>query len=202
MSVEIIATILLSLLALAIFTFAIAFRLRPHRIDDVILLARKIDISDLELLFDAATEWNLRRSLKKQALREVQEERIRLAREYLWRVAHNASLIHLWLLQEHKPVAWKNPDEYTERDSLIIEALQLVTDLRIYCLAVRLKIWFWTVLQAYRWPMRALPSLPDLRVQYGINVLEKYRRLTELSVALTARYGQSYHDRLSDVLVG
>ena len=55
-------------------------------------------------------------------------------------------------------------------------------------------------LRMYRLPQMLLPRVTDLRVQCGVNVLVKYRRLTELAGTLSFRYGKIYHDRLLDVL--
>ena len=192
--------LVLGVLSLALVVIIFLYDRRPHEIDSVILFARKIAISDLETLLDPATEWNLRRCLGKQALGAVQGERMRLAREYLRRVAHNASLIHLWVLREQGLIENKKREEYTESDRLVIEILQLAVDVRLYSLAASFRIALWIALKAYRWPLRFLPSLPELRVQSGINVVEKYHRLTELAVALAAHHGNGYHDRLVEAL--
>jgi hypothetical protein len=199
MSVEILVTVAMSALALAVFAIAVVYRARPHDIDNVILLARKLDVGDLEALFDVATEWNLRRSLTKAALLETQKGRIRLAREYLRRVAHNTAVIQLWLLQEHEQIQWKDQAEYTERDKLVVEGLQLAVNVRIYSIVASVKIWTWMALKVYRWPVHGL-SITDLKQQCGVNVLEQYTKLTELALTLSARYGAMYHDQLRGAL--
>jgi hypothetical protein len=200
MSIVLLLPLVLGVVLLALIALTIVYSPRPHDIDNVILSARKLDISDLEVLLDASSEWSLRRSLTKWALREVQEDRMRLAREYLRRVAFNANLIHLWILQEHEHIEAKDREEYTERDLLVVEALQLAMDLRLYSIAVSLKLWVWIALKAYRWPVSLLPRMTDLRIQCGINVLQKYRRLTQLAVLLSGRYGKTYRDRLLEAL--
>src|SRR5213593_4187640 len=178
MSIEFLFPALAFLACLAIFAYAIVYKPRTRDIDYVILFARKLDVSELEALLDAASEWKLRSSLTKWALQRAQEDRIRLAGEYVRRVAHNASLIQLWVLQEYHHLEGKKPEHYNERDLLIVEALQLAVDLRVSSMAVQLRILFWMALSAYRWPTRFLPCITDLRVQCGVNVVEKYRRLT------------------------
>jgi hypothetical protein len=176
------------------------YGVRGHDVDRVILLARKLDPSDLEMLLDAAAEWSLRRSLAIGAFRVAQEDRIRLVREYVQRVAHNAALIQLWVMQEKQLLEGKNCEEYTERDLQVIDALDLALELRLYSIGASLRIWFWMVFRVYRWPRMLLPRVTDLRVQCGVNVIEKYRRLTQLAVALSARYGRTYQDRLVEAL--
>lgn len=200
MSILVFFPVVLGVVFLTTIALTTVYRARPHKIDNVILSARKLDISDLEVLLDAASEWNLRRSLSRYALQETQEDRMRLAKEYLRRVAFNTDLIHLWILQECKVLEGKRREKYIEHDALMIEALHLVTDLRLYSLAVSVRMWIWMALKAYRWPARFVPHMTDLRVQCGINVLDNYRRLTELAVLLSARYGENYRDRLVQAL--
>jgi hypothetical protein len=200
MSIVLLLPLVLGVVLLALIALTTVYSPRPHDIDNVIMSARRLDISDLEVLLDASSEWSLRRSLTKWALREVQEDRMRLAREYLRRVAFNANLIHLWILQEHEYIEAKDREEYTERDLLVVEALQLAMDLRLYSIAVSVKLWVWIALKAYRWPVSLLPRMTDLRIQCSINVLEKYRRLTQLAVLLSGRYGKTYRDRLLEAL--
>ena len=153
------------------------------------------------MLLDAGAEWSLRRSLTSWAFRAAQEDRIRLVREYLQRVSHNAELIQLWVTHDNRSFfEGKAHAEYTERDLLVVEAAQLALELRLYWIAASLRIWFWMVLLVYRWPRMLVPRVTDLRVQCGVDVIVKYRRLTELAVALSARYGKKYQDRLLDAL--
>jgi len=200
MSIEFLLPVFLGIAFLAVVILITVYRPHPHNIDHVILFARRLDPSDLEGLLDAGEEWNLRHSLTTWAFRTAQEDRIRLAREYLRRVAHNAELIQLWVMQEYELIEGKERAAYTERDLLVVEALQLAIDLRLYSLAACLRIWFWMALRMYRLPQMLLPRVTDLRVQCGVNVLVKYRRLTELAGTLSFRYGKIYHDRLLDVL--
>jgi len=172
-----------------------------HDIDHVILRARKLDPSDLEMLLDAGAEWKLRQSLTILAFRAAQEDRIRLAREYLQRVGHNAGLIQFWIMPENQPLVEGKPREkYTERDSLVAEAFELAMELRLYSIGATVRIGAWLMLKMYRWPQMLIPRVPDLRVQCGVDVIKKYRRLTELAVILSARYGKNYQDQLVEVL--
>jgi hypothetical protein len=89
---------------------------------------------------------------------------------------------------------------YSEIDLLIVEALQLATGLRLYSIAVSLRMFIWMALKAYRWPIRFLPRMDYLRVQCGVSVLPEYRRLIEIAVLVSARYGKTYRDRLLEAL--
>jgi hypothetical protein len=200
MSIALLLPVAFGIVFLAVVALTTVYGPRGHDIDNVILLARKLDPSDLEMLLDAGAEWSLRRSLTTWAFRVTQEDRIRLVREYLQRVGHNAELIQLWVTQENQLLEGKPHEEYTERDLLVVEAVRLALELRLYSIAASLRIWFWMLLRMYRWPRLLLPRVTDLRVQCGVDVIEKYRRLTELAVALSARYGKKYHDRLLEAL--
>ncbi len=200
MSIALLLPILFGVAFLAVAAWTTVYGPRGHDVDNVILLARKFDPSDLEMLLDAGAEWGLRRSLTTQAFRTAQEDRIRLAREYLQRVGHNTEMIQLWVTQENRLLQGKPREEYSERDLLVVEAVRLALELRLYSLAASLRISLWMVLRVYRWPRLLLPRVTDLRVQCGVDVIEKYRRLTELAVALSARYGTNYHDRLLEAL--
>jgi hypothetical protein len=173
---------------------------RPHDVDHVILLARKLDPSDLETLLDAGEEWRLRQSLTAAAFREAQEERILLAREYLRRLTHNTGLIQLWLMREKQQLEGRKCDDGAERNSLLAEAAQLALELRIYSIVAGLRIWLWVAFRAHLWPGVLIPGVTTLRVQCGVNVIDKYRRLTGLAVALGARHGRAYQDRLLEAL--
>jgi hypothetical protein len=173
---------------------------RVHDVDHVILLARKLDPSDLETLLDAGEEWRLRQSLTNAAFRAAQEDRILLAREYLRRMAHNTALIQLWTMREKQELEARKCEDGTERNSLVAEAAQLALELRVYSFVAGLKIWLWVAFRAHLWPGVLIPGVTTLRVQCGVNVIDKYRRLTGLAVALGARHGRTYHDRLLEAL--
>jgi len=191
-------------------TFGIAFVLvillttiyapRLHDVDHVILLARKLDPSDLETLLDAGEEWRLRQSLTAAAFRAAQEDRILLVREYLRRLAHNTGLIQLWVMQEKRQLEKRSAENATETNPLVAEAAQLALELRIYSIVAGVKIWLWVAFRAHLWPGALIPVVTTLRVQCGVNALEKYRKLTELAVALGAQHGRTYYDRLLEAL--
>ena len=189
-----------ALVFLAVVARTIVFRARPHKIDQVIFFLRKLDVSDFEALLDAGDEWTLQQSLSSESFRRSQEDRIRLVREYLHRVAHNVEAIQLWVAGEYELIKNKDRDSYTEKDSLVLEALQVAIDLRVYSLVARIKVWFWTVFRMCRCPGMLIPRVTDLRVQCGVNVLTKYRRLTEVTATLSLMYGKAYHDRLLQAL--
>jgi hypothetical protein len=201
MSFEIVFSVVCALIILGFFAFAIAYKQHPHDIDNVILLARPLDTSDLEDLFDAASKWELPRPITKLALREIRENRMRLAKEYLKRVVHNTNLIHLWILQEHERIRWKRPEEYSQEDRLIQAALRLALRLRIYSMAVFAKLWLSMYLKPGFWSEQGV-RFPNLRVGARMDVPATYGRLVELALALSCKYGIASHYRLRRALYG
>ena len=125
-------------------------------------------MSDFEVLLDTGQEWTLRQSLSNKTFRTTQEDRIRLIREYLRRVAHNVEAIHLWIAGEYELIKDKDRSSYSEKDALVLEALQLAIDPRVYSLVACAKVWFWTVFRMHRWPALLFPTVTDLRVQCGV----------------------------------
>jgi|GEM_PF-6092878 len=201
MSFEILFSVVCGFLILGYFALAIAYKRHPHDIDDVILFARPLDTSDLEDLFAAASKWKLPRSVSRQELREIQENRMRLAKEYLKRVVHNTNLIHLWVLQEHERIKGKSREEYTQEDRLIQESLEFALKLRLYSTAVFAKLWLSMFLK-YGFPPQASVHVPNLRVGARMDVPATYERLVESALALSCKYGIASHNRLRQALCG
>jgi hypothetical protein len=201
MAFEIIFSIVCALLILGFFAIAIAYKQHPHDIDKVILLAQPLDTDDLELLFDAASKWEPPRPVTKEALREIRENRMRLAKEYLKRVVHNANLIHLWVLQEHERIRWKRPEEYNHEDRLVQEALEFAVRLRIYSIAVFAKLWLSMFLTPAFWYQERV-RIPNLRMGTRMDVPATYERLVEVALALSCKYGIARHNRLRRALYG
>src|SRR3989442_4231598 len=139
---------LLPFLCVLVFLVVVArttfFRARPHRIDHVVLFVRKLDVSDLELLLDAGEEWALRQSLTREAFRSAQEDRIRLLREYLHRVAHNVQVIQLWVAREYELIKDKDQDAYTEKDTLVHMAFLYAQAYLLYSLFPCVQDCLWT----------------------------------------------------------
>ena len=175
-------------------------RPRRRKIEAVIPFVRKLDVSELEVLMDAGEEWSLRHFLNEEAFRMAQHERIRLVGEYLRRVAHNASVIQLWMSGEYEPIKHKDRNKLSEKEALVLELLQVATELRIYSMGALVKVWFWKTFRVDRWPAKLVPGLTGLRVTCGVNVCDKYRQLTEIASTLSGTYGQGYQERLLSAL--
>jgi len=179
---------LCALLLLALAARYTVYRRPPSTLDDVAFFVRRLDVLELAALLDPAVPLALRKSLSDEAYRCELDKHIRLVREYLERVNHNVRIIQNWVAGEYAQMAGKNPENYTPRERLVAEALQTATQLRVYAVAAHCKLWIWGAMRVDRWPMQLLPRIPSLRVLQGVNLLTNYRRLTEITRALSQNH--------------
>lgn len=173
---------------------------RPScRLEDVAFFVRRVDMLELTALLDPMVPRMLRESLSDEAYRRELDTHICLVREYLSRVNHNVQVIHNWVAGEYSHMAGKDPDQYNVHEQLVVEALRTVTELRLYAVAAQIKLTVWAVLRIDRWPSKLLPRVPNLRVLHGVDLLASYRRLTEITRALS-RDDRHGHRELCDAL--
>jgi len=182
----------LALLALA--ARYTVYRRPPSSLDDVALFVRQVDVLELAALLDPLVPLTLRESLSDEAYRRELDTHIRLVREYLDRVNHNVRVIQNWVAGEYAHMQGKNPEDYNPQERLVVEALQMATELRAYAIAARAKLWIWGALRIDRWPAQLLPRIPNLRVLHGVEVLPSYRRLTEITRALSRSRGPGHKE--------
>ena len=169
-----------------------ASRRPPDTLEDVAMLLRQMDVIQLAALLDPSVPLTMRKSLSDDAYRRELGLHIRIVREYLQRLHHNVRILNDWLVQESALAVAKSAGKFTPRELLVGEALQIATTLRKRMLLVNFKLWIWSVLHLHRWPIRFLPSIPNLRVLSGVNLLASYGRLSEITRALSIQQG-SYH---------
>jgi hypothetical protein len=165
------------------------YRRPPGTLEDVAHFVRQVDMLELAALLDPLVPQTLRESLSDDAYRRELDTHIRLVREYLDRVNHNVRVIQNWVAGEYTHMAGKNPEEYNLHERLVVEALDRATELRMYAIAARIKLWVWGALRIDRWPESLLPRIPNLRVLRGVELLGSYRRLTEITQILARGHG-------------
>jgi hypothetical protein len=182
----------LALLALA--ARYTVYRRPPSTLDDVALFVRQVDVLELAALLDPLVPQTLRESLSDEAYRRELDTHIRLVREYLDRVNYNVRVIQNWVAGEYTQMAGKDPRDYDLHERLVVEALQTATELRMYAIAARVKLWVWGALRIDRWPQKLLPRIPNLRVLHGIELLANYRRLTEITRTLSSNRGPRHQE--------
>jgi len=197
------AFLLLFLLALTLLFAAAHFIFRrkfTDSLDHVAMFVRPLDVLDLAALLDPMVPRTLRKSLSDRGYRDALELHIRLVREHLQRVDHNVRIIQNWVIAEYAGIAGRSVETYTARDHLVVEAQEIAKKLRRCMLAASLKLWIWDVLCVDIWPLRFLPSIPNLRVIYGMNLLASYRRLADITRSLSLEHGGSHQSAIFDAL--
>lgn len=175
-----------------IFMFRTVFHRPRGGLEQVIRFARKLDVSALARLLDPDEEWGMRTLCSEREFRQVQQERMRLALEYLQRIGHNAELIQTWAATVYEEVQWKAREEVTEQDYLVWQLLDLATEMRVYHLCAIVRIRLWLLLAAHRWPRGLMPRVAVLRQGGTFNLVSEYARLIELSGCLSRAYGERY----------
>lgn len=189
--------LLLVLAALVFFVFAARFtiyRRRPCSLEDVAVLVRKVDVMELAALLDPLVPVKLRESLSPEDYRRELDTHIRLVRELVSRVNHNVHVIRNWVAGEYAQMSRKETKRPSLDEQLVVEALQTANSLCIYILVAEAKLRIWRALRMDRWPTQLLPSVPSLRVLYGIDLLVNYRRLTEITQVLSRNHGRVYQE--------
>jgi hypothetical protein len=174
---------------------------RPrYRLEEVIRFVRKLEITDLAALFDPAEEWALRALSSERDFRAAQQQRLRLAREYLRRIGHNAEVIQTWVGALYENIRHKPREDFTSQDYLVWNVLELATEVRVCHLMAVTKISLWVLLRAHRWPAWLMPHVSKLRMIGEVDLVKKYRILVEDSTSLSSTYGRDYCEQLTAAL--
>jgi hypothetical protein len=196
-------SLLLPLLMAAAFIVVVAratlYRPR-YGLKEVIRSVRKLEVADLSSLFDPAEEWGLRNLCSKEEFRTAQRQRLHLALEYLRRVGHNAEIIQTWAGALYEDIRYKPRKNFTPRDYLIWEVLEVSTEIRICHASAMLKISLWVLFRAHLWPMGVVPRISLLRMMGETDLVKKYQVLVESSTSLSRTYGPEYYEQLSVAL--
>jgi hypothetical protein len=189
-------------LVLLAFAARFAFRRRiPATLDHVAMFVRWLDVLELAALLDPKLPRTLRRDLSDQDYRRELEVHIRLVHEYLQRVDHNVRTIQNWVAGEYTGIAEKPAKDYTADDQLVVEAQRIAKKLRRYVLAASLKLWIWEAFRVDRWPVRFLPSIPNLRVLNGVNLVASYIRLSGITRSLALQHGGRQQEAIFEALL-
>jgi hypothetical protein len=195
-SISVFLPILLAVIFFVSVVRVTIYRPRYQRLEDVILFARKLGVSELETLTDPGEEWGLRNLASGREYHALQGQRYRLIYEYLKRLSHNAAVVQLWGAELYEGIRFKSRELLTEQDYLIWEMVELSTELRMYSMAALVQVWFWIALQMHRWPMRWTPRISCLRVIGSTDIVRKYRQLVRVTSNLAGTYGEKYHDEI------
>jgi hypothetical protein len=154
--------------------------------DEVPEFLRQLDPQVMEKLFDAQEETG---TLASGHLRRTRRARLALAREYLDRMQHNATIVYQWAETEWSDmVRHRLQYEPYTRQKIIALHRESIT----FLVAVRLaqtKIWFWSVLHFDKLKMIPLPSVAGQRRLGSLDLLEAYNQVKQAAAALAGIYG-------------
>ena len=177
------------------------FWARERTIDDVKVFLLRIDWDDLRELFDLGREQYTRRTQSGHHLRRTMRMNMRKAREFLSRMSHNAYTLQLWAKTELRHSS-RNGQFSPETRAQFRAAAQMAADFRSLSRMQRIKLGWWILLKAERWPVGQMPSIACLRnlgTQGELDLLYLYQELKTNAAKLALPYGQQVYD---DFLAG
>lgn len=190
--------ILLGLLVLlvVVFLYEWIYRFSERTAHDVIPYLRSINLEEVKVLLDPATERYLRLNTSPQDFKKSQWKRCHLALQYVSDLAHNAKVFQEWGKYERNR-SRRTLDREVRRASL--ELTIACAQCRICALAVRMRIHFWMVKMAV-FPFSAPPSFASLGRMGSAELFSYYQQIKASAIELSQGYGENYHEKLAHVL--
>jgi hypothetical protein len=172
----------------------------PRRtIEDVTPFLRPAESQELESLLDPGQEASFRLRMPRMEFADWQRKRIRLLREYLLRMSHNALVLIEWGNMETGGDDGEG-QRCSQKQLLARELVQAATEFRLYSILALVKLNFWLILPS---PFKLLlPSdtLSSLRNVFGINALGSYQRLKLAASGLSLTCNSHFHEELVERL--
>jgi hypothetical protein len=168
-------------------------------LDDVPEFLQPIRLPDIENIFDPAKE---REDLAGMGnVRRAQRARLALAREYVFRMQHNATIVYEWASTEWEDMV-AHTLEYDRDTRERILALRREAILFGICSSMALaRMWFWSLIHFEKWRFLPLPSVAAMRSVGGVDLVQAYVRVKDAALALALVYGQE-HCWALDALMG
>ena len=190
--------ILLGLLIVlvTVFLYEWIYRFSERTAHDVIPYLRSINLEEVKVLLDPATERYLQLNSSPQEFKRSQWKRCHLALQYVSDLAHNAKVFQEWGKYE-RDRSRRTMDRETRRTSLDLTIA--CAQCRICAIAVRMRIHFWMVKMAV-FPMGAPPSFVALPRSGSVEMLSYYEKIKTTAIELSQGYGDSYLEKLAHVL--
>jgi hypothetical protein len=155
--------------------------------DEVPEFLRHLDPEAMEKLFEegeeheALTFANSRRQLRAQ---------LALAREYLKRMQHNATVVYQWAETEWSDMV-RHRLEYDEDTRAKILALHRESITFLVAARVALiKMWFWSILHFDKFTLLPLPSVARLRRPGSVDLVAAYQEVKAAAAGLAEVYGE------------
>jgi len=194
--------IALAALALAL---AMAVRFTVYKsgysgIEDAVLFARQLPITDFEQVTDPAVEWSLRTSVSAREFKRLQRQRMRLCAEYLGRAVHNCEVVQGWSYSDHSLSLARRRNPEDEKTYLLGELSKAATEVRLFAAITRLRVGVWLLLRVDLLPSSLIPRLDTIRTVAGIDLLPAYQNMVDLAKRVSQFYGPDWVERINAAL--
>jgi hypothetical protein len=190
-----VSAVLLSL-GLAVFLRYVFRFSRKRPPSHVIDYLRGVDPDEVAHLLDPVPEQYLRLNMTKEQFHKEQRHRMRLALEYIGRLAHNGSIVAEWGQYELKR---NRRTRVAEEQELCLELVSASLQLRMCCFLLRARIWFWLVRMALL-PFLNTPSVAKLIDLGSTDLLEFYLTMRRAAIQLSQPYGDPYREKMVQAL--
>ena len=175
------------------YVFRFSHKRPPNQVVDYL---RGVDPDDVGHLLDPATEHYLRLNMSKEQFRKEQRHRLRLALEYIGRLAHNGLIVAEWGQYELKRNR-RNP--LVEEQETCLDLVSASLQVRMCGFVLRARIKLWLIGMALL-PFLAPPSVEKLTALGSTDLLEFYCAMTCAAVQLSQAYGGPFHKEMSGAL--
>lgn len=147
-------------------------------------------------LMNASMERLLADSLSHKQFREEQQDRMRIADEYLSHRAHNALVLQGWGDTELRKAQKMGDAEMQTAAQALVEACAQYR-IGASCLKLQLHLWQFKLVLL---PFARLPRISRLRKVDEFDVFTAYEHLAEAALKLAEACGVGYYDRLLEAL--
>lgn len=175
------------------YVFRFFHRRPPNQVVDYL---RGVDPDDVGHLLDPVAEHYLRLNMSKEQFRKEQRHRLRLAFEYIGRLAHNGVIVAEWGQFELKR---NRRTPLVEEQETCLDLVSAGLQVRICGLVLRARIKLWLICMALL-PFLSPPSIEKLVGSGSAELLELYRAMTCAAAQLSQVYGDLFHKEMSGAL--
>jgi hypothetical protein len=183
--------------AFAVLSFVIDILAAPSEpldITDVFHLYRRVDTERLMELLDPLIDEAHRPVMSRAEFSRLQRKRLRMVKEYLERLRHDAVLfLHIACQEQWKPEGERTPEDMAR----FKELARASCDLNFYAVYALGRIRFWMRVRTQPWCPFPPPRLSRLRTARGLDLVACYSRYTEA----VSDYGLVYGRDLQEVLL-
>jgi hypothetical protein len=165
----------------------------PNQVVDYL---RGVDPDEVGHLLDPVPEHYLRLNMSKEQFRKEQRHRLRLAFEYIGRLAHNGLIVAEWGQYEIKR---NRRTPLVEQQETCLDLVSAALQVRMCGFVLRARIKLWLIGMALL-PFLGPPSVEKLVDFGGAELLEFYRAMTSSALQLSQAYGKPFHKEMSGAL--